>query len=59
MAEDKLGKVVRIDDRTYDPKGAKLEVWTKGRNKYLIKYLDPKVVSSIDKITYINGDKKY
>jgi len=57
MAEDKLGKVVRIDDRTYDPKGAKLEVWTKGRHKYLIKYLDPKVVSSIDKITYINGDK--
>jgi hypothetical protein len=57
MAEDKLGKVVRIDDRTYDPKGAKLEVWTKGRHKYLVKYLDPKVVSSIDKITYINGDK--
>jgi LAS superfamily LD-carboxypeptidase LdcB len=57
MAEDKLGKVVRIDDRTYDPKGAKLEVWTKGRNKYLVKYLDPKVATSVDKITYINSDK--
>jgi LAS superfamily LD-carboxypeptidase LdcB len=57
MAEDKLGKVVRIDDRTYDPKGAKLEVWTKGRHKYLVKYLDPKVVDSSDAYYYINRDK--
>jgi Peptidase_C39 like family len=54
---DKLGKVVRIDDRTYDPKGARLEVWTKGRHKYLVKYLDPKVVDSSDAYYYINRDK--
>ena len=59
MAEDKLGKAVRIDEKKYDPKGAKLEVWTKGRHKYLIKHLDPKGIKAppTDTIRYIDGDK--
>jgi hypothetical protein len=32
-----LVKTVRIDDKRYDPKRAKLEVCTKGRHKYLIR----------------------
>jgi hypothetical protein len=59
MAEDKLGKTVRIDEKKYVPKGAKLEVWTKGRHKYLIKYLDPKGINApaTDTIRYINNSK--
>ncbi len=59
MAEDKLGKTVRIDEKTYVPKGAKLEVWTKGRHKYLVKYLDPKGIKApaTDTIRYINNSK--
>lgn len=59
MAEDKLGKTVRIDEKKYVPKGAKLEVWTKGRHKYLIKYLDPKGIKApaTDTIRYINNSK--
>jgi len=59
MAEDKLGKAVRIDEKKYDPKGAKLEVWTKGRHKYLVKHLDPKGIKAppTDTIRYIDRDK--
>jgi hypothetical protein len=56
MAQDVLGKTVRIDDKRYDPKGAKLEVWTKGRHKYLIRYVDPECKNAPEssKILYIN-----
>jgi hypothetical protein len=57
MAEDKLGKTVRIDDKRYDPKGAKLEVWTKGRHKYLIHYLEKGTNVPTSTIRYIDGDK--
>jgi len=58
MAKDVLGKTVRIDDKTYDPKGAKLEIWTKGRHKYVIHHLDKKGIqpSSLT-YYYIDGDK--
>jgi hypothetical protein len=58
MAEDILGKAVRIDDKTYDPKGAKIEVWTKRRHKYVIHHLDKKGIqpSSLT-YYYIDGDK--
>ena len=60
MAQDVLGKTVRIDDKRYDPKGAKLEVWTKGRHKYLIRYVDPegKNAPESSKILYINTTGK-
>ena len=57
MAEDKLGKTVRIDDKRYDPKGAKLEVWTKGRHKYLIHYLEKGTNVPTSTIRYINNSK--
>jgi LAS superfamily LD-carboxypeptidase LdcB len=59
MAEDILGKAVRIDEKKYVPKGAKLEVWTKGRHKYLVKHGDPKGIQSppTDTIRYLNGEK--
>ena len=59
MAEDILGKAVRIDEKEYVPKGAKLEVWTKGRHKYLVKHLDPKGIKAppTDTIRYLNGEK--
>jgi len=58
MAKDVLGKTVRIDDKTYDPKGAKLEIWNKGRHKYVIHHLDKKGIqpSSLT-YYYIDGDK--
>jgi hypothetical protein len=58
MAKDVLSKTVRIDDKTYDPKGAKLEIWTKGRHKYVIHHLDKKGIqpSSLT-YYYIDGDK--
>lgn len=59
MAKEVLGKAVRIDEKKYDPKGAKLEVWTKGRHKYLVKHLDPKGIKAppTDTIGYLNDDK--
>jgi hypothetical protein len=42
MAKEVLGKTVRIDDRQFNPKGAKFEVWTKGRHKYIKWYRDEK-----------------
>ena len=59
MAQDILGKAVRIDEKKYVPKGAKLEVWTKGRHKYLVKHLDPKGIKAppTDTIRYINNEK--
>jgi hypothetical protein len=56
MAEDVLGKVVRIDDRESNPDGAKFEVWTKGRHKYIKWYRDEKN-NLISTEYYINNDK--
>ena len=54
MAEDVLGKVVRIDDREFNPDGAKFEVWTKGRHKYIKWYRKTGIISTEN---YIDGDK--
>jgi LAS superfamily LD-carboxypeptidase LdcB len=54
MAEDVLGKVVRIDDREFNPDGAKFEVWTKGRHKYIKWYRKTGIISTEN---YIGGDK--
>ena len=56
MAQDVLGKVVRIDDTSYNPDGAKVEVWTKGRHKYIKWYRDEKN-GLISTENYIEGDK--
>lgn len=58
MASDVLGKTVRISDRRGDPNGAKLEVWTRKRHKYLVLTADPtetKIPKST--ISYINEEK--
>lgn len=55
MAEEKLGKTYRIDDRRYDKQGAKVEVWTKGRHKFVLWYSDASGPTS--KEVYIDGDK--
>jgi len=58
MAESKLGKTVRIDDKRYNPKGAKFEVWTKGRHKYIVHHMDSKGIQpSASTEYYIDGDK--
>jgi hypothetical protein len=60
MAEDILGKAVRIDDKQFNPKGAKFEVWTKRRHKYIKWYRDiggPSAVPTISTEYYIDGDK--
>jgi hypothetical protein len=57
MAEDKLGKAVRIDEKQYNPKGAKVEVWTKGRHKYLVQEIQKGTSVPTSTIRYINGDK--
>lgn len=56
MAEDILGKTVRIDDKQFNPKGAKFEVWTKRRHKYIKWYRDEKngIISTEN---YIDDDK--
>ncbi len=56
---DKLGKSYRIDDRRYVKDGSKVEVWTKGRHKYLVHQLDPKGIKApaTNTITYINREK--
>lgn len=56
MAEDILGKTVRIDDKQFNPKGAKFEVWTKRRHKYIKWYRDEKngIISTEN---YIDNDK--
>ena len=55
MAEDILGKTVRIDDRQFNPKGAKFEVWTKGRHKYIKWHRGSGGLISTE--YYIDGDK--
>jgi hypothetical protein len=56
---DKLGKSYRIDDKRHVKDGAKVEVWTKGRHKYLVHQLDPKGIKApaTNTITYINREK--
>jgi hypothetical protein len=56
MAKDVLGKTVRIDDKEFDPKGAKFEVWTKGRHKYIKWYRNEKS-GIISTENYIDNDK--
>ncbi len=62
MAEEKLGSTVRISDRRHSVKGAKLEVWTKGRHKFL-RHSTHKDNGQIDvryptsTINYLGGDK--
>jgi hypothetical protein len=56
MAEDKLGKTVRIDDKEFNPKGAKFEVWTKGRHKYIKWYRNEKS-GIISTENYIDNNK--
>lgn len=56
MAEDILGKTVRIDDKQFNPKGTKFEVWSKGRHKYIKWYRDEKN-GMISTENYIDGDK--
>jgi hypothetical protein len=59
MAKDVLGKTVRIDDKQFDPKGAKFEVWTKGRHKYIKWLRDGKEGpgATISTENYIDNDK--
>ncbi len=56
---DKLGKSYRIDDRRHVKDGSKIEVWTKGRHKYIVHQLDPKGIKApaTDTITYIDREK--
>ena len=57
MAQDILGKAVRIDEKQYNPKGAKVEVWTKGRHKYLKQEIQKGTTLPFSTIRYIDGDK--
>lgn len=56
---DKLGTTYRISDRKYDKNGAKVEIWTKGRHKYIVHHLDPKGIKAPPTSTqYYIGDSK-